>query len=138
GHRRQPLSGNSFTVSQAGNLLDRWVSMMSTPRIDCVDHESLAIWSDHTMRSPMSDWITKLSLAFAFLLSGPGIALAADSPNVVLIIADDLAWTDYGFMGHPVVKTPHLDRLASESATFVNGYVPTSLCRPSLVTLVSG
>lgn len=67
-----------------------------------------------------------------------GDAIAADRPNVVMIISDDQAWTDYGFMGHPVIETPHLDKLASESATFVNGYVPTSLCRPSLVTLISG
>lgn len=57
---------------------------------------------------------------------------------MVMIVADDQAWTDYGFMGHPAIKTPNLDRLAGESATFVNGYVPTSLCRPSLVTLLTG
>jgi arylsulfatase A-like enzyme len=55
-----------------------------------------------------------------------------------MILSDDQAWTDYGFMGHPTIKTPHLDKLATESATFVNGYVPTSLCRPSLATLISG
>lgn len=65
-------------------------------------------------------------------------AVAADRPNVVMILSDDQAWTDYGFMGHEVIETPHLDRLAAESATFVNGYVPTSLCRPSLATLISG
>ncbi len=59
-------------------------------------------------------------------------------PNVVLIISDDQAWTDYGFMGHPDIKTPHLDKLASESAVFRRGYVPTALCRPSLVTLLTG
>lgn len=59
-------------------------------------------------------------------------------PNVVLIISDDQAWTDYGFMGHPDIKTPHLDQLARESVTFRRGYVPTALCRPSLVTLLTG
>ncbi|MFO0845775.1 MAG: sulfatase-like hydrolase/transferase [Gemmataceae bacterium] len=56
----------------------------------------------------------------------------------MLIVADDQAWTDFGFMGHDVVRTPHLDRLSKESATFVNGYVPTSLCRASLATLLTG
>ncbi|MBA3313257.1 MAG: sulfatase [Planctomycetota bacterium] len=65
-------------------------------------------------------------------------AAESDQPNVVMIISDDQAWTDYGFMGHPTIKTPHLDKLSSESATFINGYVPTSLCRPSLATLISG
>ena len=64
--------------------------------------------------------------------------MGADRPNVVLIISDDQAWTDYGFMGHADVQTPNLDRLASESAVFKRGYVPTALCRPSLVTLLTG
>lgn len=59
-------------------------------------------------------------------------------PNVVLILSDDQSWTDYGFMGHPAIKTPHLDKLASQGATFRRGYVPTALCRPSLMTLATG
>ena len=59
-------------------------------------------------------------------------------PNVVLIIADDQGWGDYGFMGHPVIKTPHLDRLAAQSLVFVRSYVPASLCRPSLATIITG
>lgn len=59
-------------------------------------------------------------------------------PNVVLIISDDQAWTDYGFMGHDTIQTPHLDKLAKESVLFRRGYVPTALCRPSLMTLITG
>ena len=59
-------------------------------------------------------------------------------PNIVLIISDDQGWTDYGFMGHPVIQTPHLDRLARESIVFRRGYVPTALCRPSLMALATG
>ncbi|MCA9114053.1 MAG: sulfatase [Planctomycetaceae bacterium] len=59
-------------------------------------------------------------------------------PNVVMILSDDQAWTDFGFMGHPEIRTPHLDRLAARSAVFPRGYVPSSLCRPSLATLISG
>jgi arylsulfatase A-like enzyme len=64
-------------------------------------------------------------------------AMAA-TPNVVLIISDDQAFGDYGFMGHEHIQTPHLDKLAAESRTFTRGYVPDSLCRPSLVTIVTG
>src|SRR5690606_28723902 len=63
---------------------------------------------------------------------------AAERPNIVLIISDDHAWTDYGFMGHPHIKTPHLDRLASESLTLRRGYVPSSLCCPSLASIITG
>jgi uncharacterized sulfatase len=63
---------------------------------------------------------------------------AADAPNVVFIISDDHAWTDSGFMGHPHVRTPNLDKLAAQSQTFRHGYVPTSLCCPSLASLITG
>jgi arylsulfatase A-like enzyme len=63
---------------------------------------------------------------------------AADRPNVLFILSDDQAWTDYGFMGHDTIRTPHLDKLASQGAIFPRAYVPMSLCRPSLATLVTG
>lgn len=69
---------------------------------------------------------------------GKPLAAQATRPNVVLIIADDQAWTDFGFMGHPVIRTPRLDALARESVVFPRGYVPTSLCRPSLATIATG
>lgn len=59
-------------------------------------------------------------------------------PNIVMIISDDQAWTDFGFMGSPHVQTPNLDRLAARSARYVNGYVPSSVCRPSLATILTG
>ena len=59
----------------------------------------------------------------------------AAGPNVVLIISDDQAWTDYGFLGHEQIQTPNIDRLARQSLTFTRGYVPDSLCRPSLATI---
>ena len=75
----------------------------------------------------------------AFLTASVAVAApAADTPNVVMIISDDQAWGDFGFMGHPVIQTPHLDRLASQSLVFTRGYVPSSLCRPSLATLATG
>ncbi len=63
---------------------------------------------------------------------------SAAAPNIVFIISDDQAWTDYSFMGHPHIETPHLDRLAEQSATFTRAYVPTALCRPALATLITG
>ena len=75
---------------------------------------------------------------FLSLVIGSSWARAESSPNIVMIISDDQAWTDYGFMGHEAIQTPNLDRLASESVVFRRGYVPTALCRPSLVTLVTG
>lgn len=59
-------------------------------------------------------------------------------PNVVVIVSDDHHWGDYGFMGHPHLRTPNLDRLAAESLVFRRGYVPSSLCCPSLASLITG
>ncbi len=59
-------------------------------------------------------------------------------PNVLLIISDDQAWTDYGFMGHEQIETPHLDALAQHSLTFTRSYVAAPLCSPSLATMMTG
>ena len=59
-------------------------------------------------------------------------------PNIVLIISDDQAWGDYGFMEHPDIQTPHLDKLAGVSLTFDRGYVAAPLCRPSLASMATG
>jgi len=59
-------------------------------------------------------------------------------PNIVFILSDDQAWTDYSFMGHDHIETPNIDKLASESHTFTRGYVPTSLCSPSLASIITG
>lgn len=75
------------------------------------------------------------------LLVGLGIsaaATAATPPNIVLIISDDHGWQDYGFMGHPHIKTPRLDALAAQSLVFQRGYVPNALCSPSLASIITG
>jgi uncharacterized sulfatase len=78
------------------------------------------------------------ALAVALLSAAAACAQPSTRPNILFIISDDHAWTDYGFMGHPKIETPHLDKLAARSAVFPRGYVPTALCRPSLATLFSG
>lgn len=80
--------------------------------------------------------MSRILLVLTFVLA---IALPARAaPNVVLIIGDDMGWHDYGFMGHAHIQTPHLDKLASEGLLFKHGYVPTSLCRASLATMITG
>jgi len=89
-------------------------------------------------------WTAAAALAAAGLMATISTVAAHDEgsgagkPNVVLILSDDQAWNDYGSMGHPHIRTPHLDRLAAESLLFPRGYVPTSLCCPSLASLITG
>jgi arylsulfatase A-like enzyme len=77
-------------------------------------------------------------LTVVWVAAWPAVGAAESPPNVLLIISDDQAWYDYGFLGHADICTPHLDRLASQSAVFTRGYVPHSLCRPSLATILTG
>jgi arylsulfatase A-like enzyme len=68
-----------------------------------------------------------------------GLSLsAADRPNILMIVSDDHAWFDYGFMGSKAVSTPHLDKLAADSRAFPRGYVTNSLCGPSLASMLTG
>jgi arylsulfatase A-like enzyme len=82
------------------------------------------------------------AMVLVAVLGWPSHAVAAEQsdrpPNVILIIADDMGASDYGFMGHPQIRTPRLDRLARESLTFRRGYVTSSLCSPSLASILTG
>jgi arylsulfatase A-like enzyme len=57
-------------------------------------------------------------------------APSAERPSIVLIIGDDHGHPDFGFMGSPVVETPHLDRLAAEGTVFTRGHNTASVCGP--------
>jgi arylsulfatase A-like enzyme len=79
-----------------------------------------------------------LLMAGALAQSNPQSTSQSGPPNIVLIVADDHGWRDYGWMGHPRIKTPRLDKLAAQSLVFRRGYVPTALCSPSLTSLITG
>jgi arylsulfatase A len=85
------------------------------------------------MRNIISRWVI-----IVVALVPVSLCAAPRPPNIVMIISDDQTYTDFGFMGNPRVRTPHLDRLARQSARYTHGYVPSSVCRPSLVTLLTG
>jgi iduronate 2-sulfatase len=62
---------------------------------------------------------------------------AARRPNVLLIMADDLS-DDVGTFGHPLVRTPNLDRLAARGVRFTRAYTQFPLCSPSRVSMLTG
>jgi uncharacterized sulfatase len=75
----------------------------------------------------------------ALALAASGWLSAADRPpNILMIISDDHAWTDYGFMGSKLASTPNIDRLAADARTFPRGYDTNSLCSPSLASILTG
>ncbi|MBA4150159.1 MAG: sulfatase-like hydrolase/transferase [Verrucomicrobia bacterium] len=75
---------------------------------------------------------------FFLLLAGGFDSQAADRPNVVFIVADDLGYRDMGCFGGEEIKTPHLDALANEGVRATSFYVSWPACTPSRASLMTG
>jgi len=73
------------------------------------------------------------------MIGGAG-AVAADplSPNIVLILADDLGWTDLGCYGSDLYKSPHIDGLAHDGMRFTANYSACTVCSPTRAALLTG
>jgi arylsulfatase A-like enzyme len=63
---------------------------------------------------------------------------AADQPNIIFIMADDLGWRDVGYMGAEFFETPNIDRFAAQGMTFTAAYSGGPNCAPTRACLMSG
>jgi len=71
------------------------------------------------------------------LLAAP--ALAGDrKPNIVLVLVDDLGWTDLACMGSTYYDTPNVDRLAAEGLRFTQAYAAAAVCSPTRAAVMTG
>ena len=61
-----------------------------------------------------------------------------EKPNIVFILVDDQRNDTLGCAGHPVIKTPNIDRLAKRGVRFENMFVNTSICMASRATIFTG
>ena len=77
-------------------------------------------------------WLPLFLFSMIHAFAQPGA-----KPNVLLIVSDDQGFSDFGFTGNPLVKTPVLDRLAAESAVFKN-FVVAAACSPTRSALYTG
>ncbi len=82
--------------------------------------------------------VVRFLVCFLCLLVGAAFASAQERPNIVLVVVDDLRFDDFGAAGHPFSRTPNLDRLAREGASFQNMFAVTPLCSPSRANILTG
>ncbi len=82
----------------------------------------------------------RISLLLALIGLGPVAGFCADTKplNIVVLYADDWRHDTLGCAGNPIVKTPHLDRLAADGFRFTDNCVTTSICGVSRATLLTG
>ncbi len=67
-----------------------------------------------------------------------GFTPAADKPNVVIFLADDLGYGDLGCYGHPRIKTPNLDAFAKAGVRLTQCYAASGVCSPSRSAILTG
>ncbi len=87
------------------------------------------------------DFLKRAALAAgaaAFAARASAEAKTADRPNIIFILADDLAMGDVGCYGQKLIKTPYMDRLAAEGTRYTQAYCGTSVCAPSRTSLMTG
>ena len=65
-------------------------------------------------------------------------SVAADQPNIVLVMADDQGWGQTGYYNHPILKTPHLDQMASAGLRFDRFYAGAPVCSPTRGSVLTG
>ncbi|MCM4156723.1 sulfatase-like hydrolase/transferase [Gramella sp. AN32] len=62
----------------------------------------------------------------------------SNTPNIILLMADDLGWGDVGFNGNKNIVTPHLDQMAAKGMRFTNFYAAAPLCSPTRASVLTG
>ena len=65
-------------------------------------------------------------------------AESARRPNFLVVVLDDVRFDDFGFAGHPFVRTPNFDRVASEGVQFTNAFAAIPLCSPNRASILTG
>lgn len=77
-------------------------------------------------------------LTVVAVISGGVQAAESQRPNVIVFIADDVSWNDYGCYGNKAARTPNIDRLAAGGIRFDAAYLTASSCSPSRSSIITG
>lgn len=82
--------------------------------------------------------MTRFSLSIFALFTLALPLCAAEKPNIIFILADDLGYGDIGCYGQKLIQTPNLDRMAAEGVRFTQFYAGAPVCAPSRAVLMTG
>jgi arylsulfatase A-like enzyme len=86
----------------------------------------------------MNNFKSKILILLLFIFSCQNNIVDKEKPNVVLIVADDLGWSDLSYMGSTYYETPNIDKLSKSGMTFYNGYASSANCAPSRASMLTG
>src|SRR6187551_3277763 len=92
--------------------------------------------ADHNLTRRQFVGTLTAAAAGAALINSP--VTAAQRPNIVFILADDMGWGDLSCYGRPDYTTPNIDRLATEGMRFTNAYSAAPVCTPTRVGWLTG
>ena len=98
---------------------------------------------DRSQRLDRREFITRAGAAgLALAVGSPAKILAQregpQRPNIIFLFADDMRWDAMGCVGNRVIRTPNLDRLATDGVLFENAFVTTSICAPNRACVLTG
>ena len=80
-----------------------------------------------------------MKFALSLLLLGTTLLIGKqDRPNFVIFLTDDMGWGDLACYGHPVIKTPNLDKFAKQGTKFTQAYAACAVCSPSRSAILTG
>ena len=86
----------------------------------------------------MNNFKSKILILLLFIYSCQNNIVDKEKPNVILIVADDLGWSDLSYMCSTYYETPNIDKLSKSGMTFYNGYASSANCAPSRASMLTG
>ncbi|WP_016954381.1 sulfatase [Catenovulum agarivorans] len=95
-------------------------------------------------RSYSSFWVQRinslllLSLTLLCICTPINLHASTAKPNILILVADDASWRDFGVYGNELIDTPNIDRIANNGFLSTNAFLTTSQCSPSRISILSG
>ena len=82
--------------------------------------------------------LANLMIVLAFVLDATAENDASPLPNILVFLADDVSWKDFGCYGNDAIRTPNIDALAEQGLRFTHAFLTTSSCSPTRISVLTG